>query len=154
MVVGAARPWCVVKTHAGWRLYRAWHVTSTWPVQQGGTRNTHPDSGATSTIYVHIYIYIYTYVALAHPIGNISICPAAVRFGLVTSCFILKETLLLFWVAVCYLSDCFHLFAWCSAVVPALEATAAHDEHAREMIDTCSDMPPVSDWLFLLKLQL
>lgn len=95
MVVGAARPWCVVKTHAGWRLYRAWHVTSTWPVQQGGTRNTHPDSGATSTIYVHIYIYIHMW---------------HLHIRLVTFLFVLLPWGLVWWLPVLFwkkLSSCF-----------------------------------------------
>lgn len=37
-------------------------------------------------------MYTYIYVALAHPACNLFICPTALRFGLVTSCFILKET--------------------------------------------------------------
>lgn len=46
------------------------------------------------------FYYMCAYKALAHRVYNISICPiTAVKFDLVTSCFILKETLPLFWVA-------------------------------------------------------
>lgn len=59
MVVGAARPWCVVKTHAGWRLYRAWRDVNLTSSTRRDKEHTPWLRRSFYYICTHIYIHMW-----------------------------------------------------------------------------------------------